>query len=80
MKKVKSASKKRKDAARVSPEEAVRFLEDMRLMAHDLDEPTIAISLRIPGNLLRSLKTKAKADGKKYQSLLIEYVRKGLRS
>ena len=63
----------------ISPEDAVRFLDDMRLMAHDLDEPTVAISLRIPGNILRSIKLKAKADGKKYQSLIVEYLRNGLR-
>ncbi len=62
----------------ISPEEAVRFLEDIRLMSSQIDEPTIAISLRVPGNILRTLKLKAKADGKKYQSLVIEYIRQGL--
>lgn len=73
-----SRPKKPKNTA-ISPEEAVRFLEDLRLMASDIDEPTVAISLRIPGNVLRSIKLKAKADGKKYQSLMVEYLRKGLR-
>lgn len=63
----------------ISPEEAVRFLEDIRLFSGDVDEPTVAISLRVPGNILRSLKLKAKADGKRYQSLIIEYIRNGLR-
>lgn len=63
----------------ISPEEAVRFLEDIRLMTSEIDEPTIAISLRVPGNILRTLKLKAKRDGKKYQSLIVEYLRKGLR-
>lgn len=66
-------------ASVISPEEAVRFLEDIRLMASDLDEPTVAISLRVPGNVLRAIKLKAKSDGKKYQSLIVEYLRKGLR-
>lgn len=68
-----------KKSAQISPEEAVEFLENMRLMASEIDEPTQAISLRIPGNILRTLKLKAKADGKKYQSLIIEYIRQGLR-
>lgn len=64
----------------VKPEEALQFLEDMRVMSSEIDEPTKPISLRIPGNILRALRIKAKADGKKYQSLIIEYVRKGLKS
>lgn len=47
-------------------------------MSSQIDEPTVAISLRVPENILRSIKLKAKADGKKYQSLMIEYLRKGL--
>lgn len=47
-------------------------------MSSQIDEPTVAISLRVPENILRSLKLKAKAEGKKYQSLMIEYLRKGL--
>jgi len=71
---------KKQKTSSISPEEALRFLEDIRLMASDIDEPTVAISLRIPGNILRSIKLKAKADGKKYQSLIVEYLRKGLRN
>ena len=63
----------------ISPEEALQFLEDIRKMQSEIDEPTTAISLRVPSNILRSLKLKAKADGKKYQSLIVEYIRKGLR-
>lgn len=62
----------------IKPEEAVQFLEDIRNMSSHVDEPSVAISIRIPGNILRSLKLKAKAEGKKYQSLMIDYVRKGL--
>ncbi len=63
----------------ISPEEAVRFLDDFRKMSHDIDEPTVAISLRVPANILRLLKLKAKAEGRKYQSIMIEYLRLGLR-
>lgn len=64
---------------KISPEEALQFLEDIRIMQSEVDEPTEAISLRVPGNVLRAIKLKAKADGKKYQSLMIAYLRKGLR-
>ena len=63
----------------ITPLQAVQFLEDMRVMASQVDAPTVAISLRVPENILRALKLKARADGKKYQSLMIEYFRKGLK-
>lgn len=69
----------RSQKTEISPEEALQFLEDIRTMTSEMDEPTVAISLRVPGNILRAIKLRAKADGKKYQSLLIEYLRKGLR-
>ncbi len=75
----KNSSKKKIKSLTISPEEAVRFLEDIRVMASDINESTIAISLRVPANVLRSVKTKAKSEGKKYQSLIVEYIRKGLR-
>ncbi len=63
----------------IAPEEAVEFIESFKLMIAEQDEPTVAISVRIPGNVLRTLKTTARLQGKKYQSLLVEYVRDGLR-
>lgn len=79
MKKNSSSFKKEKPLPSISPEEAVRFLEDIRIMNSEVDEPTIAISIRVPANVLRALKLRAKADGKKYQSLIVEYLRNGLR-
>ena len=63
----------------ITPEQALRFLEDIRLMGGEFDEPTTLISLRVPKNILRALKLKARADGKKYQSLMIQMIRKSLR-
>lgn len=77
MKKTKGSP--RRKSAPISPDEAVEFLESIRIMSSEIDEPTIAISLRVPANILRSVKLKAKADGKKYQSLMVEYLRRGLR-
>ena len=67
-----------KDAGQISPGQALQFLEDMRVLYSAKDEPTRAISLRVPENLLRLLKTRAALEGKKYQSLMIEILRKGL--
>ncbi len=74
------AKKKVESDSSLSPEQAVRFLEDMRLLISEKDEKTRLISLRVPENLLRAVKTQARSEGKKYQSLLIEFVRRGLRS
>ena len=76
----KSRKRHKPEMAKVSPAEALRFLEDIRTMSAEIDEPTVAISLRVPGNILRAIKLRAKADGKKYQSLMIEYFRAGLRA
>lgn len=67
-----------KNAGPISPGQALQFLEDMRVLYSAKDEPTRAISLRVPENLLRLLKTRAALEGKKYQSLMIEILRKGL--
>lgn len=73
--KLSSSSKSNK----ITPLDAVEFLESFRKMMADKDEATQLISLRVPGNLLRLLKTKAKMDGKKYQTLIVQYIRKGLK-
>jgi len=70
---------KTKSASQISIEDGLQFIEDMRVMASQVDEPTVAISLRVPANLLRNLKVKAKISHSKYQSLIIEYIRQGLK-
>ncbi|AFY01354.1 CopG family antitoxin [Bdellovibrio bacteriovorus] len=65
---------------KISPEEAVEFIESFNKMIHDKDEPTEAISLRIPANLLRALKTTAKIQDTKYQSLIVKFIREGLKN
>lgn len=64
--------------ADISPLQAVQFLEDMRKLSSHTNEATIPISLRVPANLLRAVKTRAKIDGKRYQSLIISFIRMGL--
>lgn len=64
---------------KISPEQAVEFLESFRKLGSEIDEATQLISIRIPANILKALKLRAGVEGKKYQSLMIEYLRKGLR-
>ncbi|MBX3039198.1 MAG: hypothetical protein KF789_00650 [Bdellovibrionaceae bacterium] len=44
------------------------------------NEPTQLISRSVTGNILRTLKTTAKLEGKKYQSMIIEMIRDGLKA
>jgi hypothetical protein len=55
----------------------MRFLEDARELQRGVDEPTRAISLRVPANVLRTFQAKAKLDGRKYQSVIVALMRKG---
>lgn len=66
MKKAKSAQTKMK-ARPITPEEAVQFLHDFQNLSSQIDEPTELISIRIPANILRNLKTAAKIENKKYR-------------
>ncbi len=70
---------KKKSTSDITLEEGLKFLEDIRLMAGDIQEPTKPISIRVPANLLRTLKLKAKMNHTKYQTLIIDYIREGLR-
>lgn len=72
------ANKKKK--SKVSTAEALEFLDSLRKLHDERDEPTQAISLRVPDNILRAVKVKAKFEGKKYQSLIVEFIRRGLKS
>jgi predicted DNA binding CopG/RHH family protein len=62
----------------LSPEAAIQFLDDFQKLQQNLDEPTKLISLRIPENILRQLKSRATIENRKYQSMIVEYIRKGL--
>jgi uncharacterized protein (DUF4415 family) len=64
----------------LTPDQAMRFLEDVRELYRGVDEPTQAISIRIPRNVLRAFKTKAEAEGKKYQSVIVSLMREWVAS
>ena len=76
----KSNKKTRKKNAEKSLEDGLLFIDSFQKMLADQDEATVAISLRIPKNLLRLLKFRASSTKIKYQTLLIEYLRRGLKS
>lgn len=59
----------------LSPEDALVYIDSMQKMLMSIDEPTQAISLRVPANILRGIKLKAKARGLKYQSLIVQALR-----
>jgi predicted DNA binding CopG/RHH family protein len=69
-----------KKVKKISPEQAIEFLESIRVLSEDRDEPTQLISLRVPANILRAVKIKASSQNKKYQSLIVQYIREGLKS
>ncbi len=60
-------------------EQGLQFIEAFQKMLADKDEKTVAISLRIPKNILTAVKFKAQQQDKKYQSLIISYIRAGLK-
>lgn len=61
--------------SKVTPEEAMQFLESFRLMVAEKDLPTKPISLRVPENLLIALKVLAKDKNTNYQKLIIQSIR-----
>ena len=77
---MKKNNKKVEKKSEVSIEEGLDFIASFQKMLADQDETTVAISLRIPKNLLHLLKSKADSKNTKYQTLLVEYVRRGLKA
>ncbi len=73
MKKTKQINKKENV---LSPDDAVRFLEDFKKVVYGRDLPTKLISLRVPENILNAFKTRAKIRNQKYQSVIVELMRK----
>jgi len=68
-----------KNDQRIKPLDALEFLESMRLLSSQIDEEKKMISMRIPQNLIRALKLKAKVENKKYQNLIVESIREYLK-
>lgn len=68
---MKSQRKKEK----LTPEQALDFLENFRKMNEGIDEPAKAISLRVPGNILNAFKTIAQSRKMGYQTMMIQAFR-----
>lgn len=60
---------------KLTPEQALDFLEGMRQLQSGIDEKTQPISIRVPGNLLRAYKTLAQTEGRSYQTMMIQALR-----
>lgn len=60
-------------------EDGLQFIESFQRLMADKDDKTVPISVRIPKNVLDALKFKAKLQNKKYQSLMLEFIRNGLK-
>jgi predicted DNA binding CopG/RHH family protein len=79
MKKKKNSAKVRKSSpAETKSQEALRalqFIEDYKKLVFQKDEPTKAISVRIPAQLLRMLKAEAEQKGVGYQTHLVQILR-----
>lgn len=60
---------------RLTPEQAIAFLEDFQQVVHGKDLPTKLISLRVPENILNAFKVIAKSQDKKYQSVIVQLMR-----
>jgi predicted DNA binding CopG/RHH family protein len=71
-------TRKKPSAEILTPEQAIDFLESFQKMVHGIDEPSKAISLRVPENILRAYKLKAKQEKRGYQTMMIEALRQGL--
>lgn len=67
-----------KRTKKVSPEAALRFLEDFRRLKSHQDETTQSISLRVPKNILRSFKVRARLENRPYQRMMVDALREFL--
>ena len=69
-----------KQCQKMTPLQIVKFLEDFRELHLSLDkkEDSVSISIRMPKSLLQGLKQKAKLEGKAYQTLLKEVLKKAI--
>lgn len=62
--------------ARLSKDEIARFLDEFQAVANGDEGPRKLISVRVPEKILNLFKERAKRDGWRYQTLLIDLMRK----
>ena len=68
----------RDERAKVTPEQAIDFLESFRDLQAGRDLAKKAISIRVPENLLKSFKARANFEKRPYQTIMIEALREFL--
>ncbi len=71
---------KETDLLEADASQIANFLEDFQKMIAGSDEQTQAISLRVPENVLRMFKLKAKSKGIKYQSQITQLMKDWLKN
>ncbi len=59
---------------KVNTEKVLLFLEEMRVLDRRKQGPKKLISIRIPENFIRALKTKAEFENRKYQNLIVQAI------
>lgn len=79
MKKTLQKHKPLAHTGKLTPTQTAQFLHDFAEVIHDIDQPSQAISIRVPKNILNSFKVEAKHKGFKYQSLIVRLMRTWLK-
>lgn len=75
---MKSSTRTKKKVSSTVAESAVEYLESFRQMLGGRDEASIAISIRVPQNILKSYKARAAVENRPYQSMMIQALRRYL--
>ncbi|MEN9722201.1 MAG: hypothetical protein RJB38_187 [Pseudomonadota bacterium] len=65
---------------KVTPAEALQFLEDFRQLMEGNEGPSKLISIRVPERLLRLFRSQCDRAGRKYQSQILELMRQWVAS
>ena len=65
---------------KVTPEQALQFLEEFQLLMQGDEGSTKLISIRVPGRLLKVFRSKCDKQGRRYQSQILELMRQWARS
>ncbi len=60
----------------ITPSQAAEFVENYQKMIHSVEVKRKPISIRVPENILKNFKLKARSNGLAYQTQIIELMRK----
>lgn len=65
-------------AARVTPDQALEFLENFRKMQAGIEDGKTLVSIRVPNNILNAFRLLAKSEDRPYQRMMIQALREYL--